>query len=385
MNVVTVNGEATTTYSEVKTSPINVYPTMDLTDTKISFEKKWKLDNPSQSRLITNTTIQINLQRKNDAGTYVNYFDNPLTLSGTGTELPDEDNVITWPGTHQIDIAPGILVSEARGNAHGFNKEGCTAKLLTVENSDQRYYLVEKGHDYRFDEKVGNASFELQEVVYHPMVVDGTLKSVEFTYDGSGNITGIKNLGDVAKLTTLIATNVVKLDVLEVSKKYLGNMATAQETAFDLHLYSEDGTTHAVYTDNYIESLNEGGTTVVKQSDGVYRFTITPTILGTPDTATIVLPAGVKYRVSEVKENKDYATYITKWGTSAEAITTEGNITNLQLLGEVNAIYFLNENNIISPTGVKDDMGPFAVLALAGFGAMFFLACDFEKKRLFED
>lgn len=385
VNVVTVNGEATTTYSEVKTSPINVYPTMELTETKVSFQKKWKLDNPNQSRLITNTTIKINLQRKNDAGTYVNYFDNPLTLSGTGNEHPDEDNVITWPGTHQIDIAPGILVSEANGIAHGFNKEGCTAKLLTVEGTNQKYYLVEKGHDYRFDEKVGNASFELQEVVYHPMIVDGTLKSVEFTYDGSGNITGIKSLGDVEKLTTLTATNVVKLDLLEVSKKYLGNMATAQETAFDLYLFAEDGTTPAVYTGNYIESLNEGGTTVVKQSDGAYRFTITPTTLGTPATKQIVLPAGVKYKVSEVKANKDYATYKTKWGIAEGAVVNEGNITGLQVLGTVNTIFFLNENNIISPTGVKDDMGPFTVLALAGFGAMFFLACDFEKKRMFED
>ncbi|SEA73225.1 von Willebrand factor type A domain-containing protein [Oribacterium sp. KHPX15] len=385
VNVVTEDGHETITYSDVKTSPINVYPTMNLTDTKVSFQKKWKLDNPSQSRLFTHDTIQINLQRKNEAGEYANYFATPLSLDGTGAVTSEDGLEITWTNDREIDIAPGILVSEANGNVHGFNKEGSTAQLLTVEGTNQKYYLVEKGHDYRFDEKVGNASFELQEVVYHPMVVDGTLKSVELTYDGSGNITGIKSLGDVEELTTLIATNVVKLDLLEVSKKYLGNMATAQETAFDLYLFAEDGTTPAVYTENYIESLNEDGTTVVKQSDGAYRFTITPTTLGTPATATIVLPTGVKYKVSEVKENKDYATYKTKWGVAENAITNESSITSIQVLGTVNAIYFVNENNVIAPTGFNDDMRPFMALALAGFGAMFFLACDFEKKRMFED
>ena len=82
---------------------------------------------------------------------------------------------------------------------------------------------------------------------------------------------------------------------------------------------------------------------------------------------------------------EDGATYKTKWGTAENAITNEGNITSLQVLGTVNAIYFINENNIIAPTGFTDDMRPFMALALAGFGAMFFLACDFEKKRMFED
>ncbi|WP_031551093.1 DUF7604 domain-containing protein [Oribacterium sp. FC2011] len=372
VDVVTQDGSSSTTYSDPQTVTIDPPEPMILASTKLDIAKLWKLNHKDQISLIKDNSIVLALQKDG-----VDYRTG-ITLDNSNASISADELEITWTNDTEINVSPGILVSKAKGDEYGFSS------MPGVELISG-YYMIETGHDYKFTERSGNICFELEDITYHPMLVDGVMKNVIFSHDEGGHITGIESLEDVEELTTLTAHNVIKVDSLEVSKTYTGNMATAQETAFDLYLYNEDGTTPAVYTENYIETLNAGGTTVVKQSDGAYRFTITPTTLGTPATATIVLPSGVKYKVSEVKANKDYATYKTKWGVAENAITNESSITSIQVLGTVNAIYFVNENNVIAPTGFNDDMRPFMALALAGFGAMFFLACDFEKKRLFED
>lgn len=392
VNVEIVDGHETTTTSGVKTSSINVYPTMKLTDTKLSYVKEWKLDNPSQSDLFTHDVIKINLQRKNSKGEYVNYFAEPFELGGEGTNIvtSSDGKLITWSKEgSSIDIAPGILVSEAIGNTHEFNKEGSTAKLVPLEGTNSKYYIVETGHDYRFDEKVGNESFELEEIIYHPMVVDGTLKNVVLSYDDSGEVTSIKSIDDGAEFKTLTATNVVKLDKLKVYKTYTGNMAVAQKTTFNLKLYTDEaGTTAASYND--IELLNPGdeqnhGAKLTKVSDGVYEFTITPGSINDEAYVEITLPAKAIYKVEEVKDGKAYADYKTKWGTASGAETNENSLTTAKKLSEVHSIYFVNEKKIDTPTGYRDNAYPFVALALAGLASMVFLAYDFQKRRLFED
>ncbi|WP_031551119.1 vWA domain-containing protein [Oribacterium sp. FC2011] len=366
---------STTTY----TSSVSTFPTMSLVDTKVSAEKVWKLTNKDQKNLLTGDNNNIVLSLKKKVGTEYQDYKTELVLNDTNKEVSEDEKTITWKNDISLDIAPGILVSEAKGNEHGFNL------LLNDTERDIKlvsgYYIIEKGHDYKFVETKGNAHFELVEKVYHPMIVDGVLKDVEFEYDETGKvIKSIKNLANI-ELTTLVATNEIKTDELVVSKKFTGNMAAAHAATFELHLYDETGTTHKKYAERFIEDLEHEGVTLTNKSDGVYEFTITPAAIETETPVTITLPADAVYKIVEVDDGKGYTA---KWGTDATNLT-QGLETGTYKLSEYHSIYFVNEKKIDPPTGFSDNVSPFVVLALAGLAAMVFLAYDFQKRRLFED
>ena len=86
-------------------------------------------------------------------------------------------------------------------------------------------------------------------------------------------------------------------------------------------------------------------------------------------------------------ENAGYTTYCGK-SADKKLMTQTRTTEKFKLSGSadsVNTIYFINEKKIDTPTGFRDNVNPFVVLALAGLAAMVFLAYDFQKRRLFED
>ena len=357
--------------SGLKYAAIKKDPHMTLAATQINVEKIWKLDDPSQEAFLHDKYITLTLQRDG-----VDYKTD-IRLDDTGASRSADGKEITWTNGSAINISPGILVSKTRGDGYGFP----ASKLL----SDESYYMLETGYDYKFTERAGNISFVLEDRTYHPMLVDGVLKDVAFTHDAQGNITGIENISEMKELT---ATNVIQLDELKVSKKYTGDMAKAQTTTFDLYMYTDNtGSQVATFAPRYIETINHS-VAVTKQADGAYRFNINPTKVGTAAEVTIVVPKGISYKVVEVKTGTGYEDYDTKCGTTEEDVT-EGNVTDVLKLGtgdgEVKTVYFINNKNLIPPTGVHTDVNPFTLMGLAGLAALIFLAYDFMKKRIFEE
>ena len=373
---------------------LKVKDKMVLTNTKLGIAKLWKMDNyDAQHTFIEEQGITLKLLDENNNAVQYKGENGltPLITVNSSTSKRKEQNVLWTSGT-ELSIAPGILMSVKYNTDGSINDDRgfSAANKTTVTYGDKTYYQLEAGHTYHFDEKSNNHKFILEDVTYHPMIVDGTLKNIKF--DKAGNFV------EMVDMESFVAENILKFDDLTVKKQYQGNMAVLQDTKFALNLYNADGTAYVKTQTNgrddivELNTVKDGGNTIEKVAleNGVYTFTISaPTELAKDAEIVITLPADVYYDVTELNpaENAGYTTY---WGTSAskDEMTQTRTTGRYKLSGtndSVNTIYFINEKKIDTPTGFRDNVNPFVVLALAGLAAMVFLAYDFQKRRLFED
>ena len=402
---------------------------MEITGTGIKIEKLWKIDKDdfdNQKILIEDEdSIILGLYKEHNENDPVKFVENGEETSEIVVEprvetdkvsvydgeklLGTEDQEgLRWTNGRTINIAPGILLSVTAANKKRFeDSEGHHPGIVTFTNKNnvtESYYVLENGHSYNFLEKSHSDSFDLDERDYHPMLIDGQLWEVEFNddvvYGDDGKIVSgtIKNKVSMGSPETITAVNELSYEDLKVTKLFIGNMATVGSTiTFKVHLFDKDGNAkdHDYYdyilkknsSINLKKAKNEAG----EYERNVYEFSITPTELYDVNSensfVTLKLPANAQYTIEETTKG-----YTAKWGTKFEnnKVTdlSSGAITDkfkLKGTGAVNTIYFVNEKKNITPTGIADNAYPFVALALAGFAAMFFLACDFEKKRLFED
>lgn len=100
-------------------------------------------------------------------------------------------------GTRWVEdfsIATGHMLSEARMNELGLDKTA----YPTAQYGDVTYYILEPGHDYTIKEPDQGMGYEFDFVapVYHPMLVDGVLKSVNMI--ASGEAISIDKIEDIA-------------------------------------------------------------------------------------------------------------------------------------------------------------------------------------------
>ena len=377
---------------------------MSLASSRVGIEKVWRFYDINQKNSLP-ASVTLDLMKKEVGESDYKEYINDITISKPNpmdepTKPEGKDYYeVSWPGSSKY-IAPGILVKHKDGgDNHGFDELWEQGEIHRIGD----YYMLETGHDYEFfEQQDSNSGFSLiEDVIYHPMVVDGVLKKVEFERE-NGEIVDVTNITEIGEdLTKLTAINVMENDELTVSKMYTGNMAEPHTTAFELYLYkvNDDGTTTpASYDETYIKGLStedhdNANLDISKQSDGGFKFTIdmkdntdmSDMNLNAYDDVTIVLPAGVTYEVKELDPGSGYVTYSATTKDNIIADANKKSSSGQKKLGEVHTIYFANKKDEITPTGYADNVYPFAVLALAGFAAMFFLACDFEKKRLFED
>ena len=377
---------------------------MSLASSRVGIEKVWRFYDINQKNSLP-ASVTLDLMKKEVGESDYKEYINDITISKPNpmdepTKPEGKDYYeVSWPGSSKY-IAPGILVKhKTDGDNHGFDELWEQGEIHRIGD----YYMLETGHDYEFfEQQDSNSGFSLiEDVIYHPMVVDGVLKKVEFERE-NGEIVDVTNITEIGEdLTKLTAINVMENDELTVSKMYTGNMAEPHTTAFELYLYkvNDDGTTTpASYDETYIKGLStedhdNANLDISKQSDGGFKFTIdmkdntdmSDMNLNAYDDVTIVLPAGVTYEVKELDPGSGYVTYSATTKDNIIADANKKSSSGQKKLSEVHTIYFANKKDEITPTGYADNVYPFAVLALAGFAAMFFLACDFEKKRLFED
>ena len=212
------NGQEVSEYTEH--DPITVDPPgpMPLTDTMSQVEKQWNVDrNPAvlTELLYGNKdedtgkwipfSIRFGIYQGNSNDEYKSVTLGWQPEWDTETDdyewidAPDEPNVTYGGKRHKVgtrwaqefSIATGLMLSEGQMEEHGLNKDSYTS----FEYDDVAYYILEPGHDYRLVESPKMSyEFDYSAPIYHPMLVDGVLRSVTFEKDGNGKYVGIEEM-----------------------------------------------------------------------------------------------------------------------------------------------------------------------------------------------
>ena len=263
-SVRTVDGEPT----EVKTDSAPIKDPngkMILDGTKIQMEKNWNddLDESQLLELLTNylnenktdTTYTVTLRLWQDkdsidkkeeihTGEYKDGFVyKPEVKISNGKVVSS-----TWPAI-SVAIAPGVMVKSTEEKEKIYD-----SSYPRVKYGSDTYIILETGHSYEITEDDIDLHFELDTDVYHPMVVNGTLKTVKFGDDGEGNRIITEMSQDGTALTTLTATNNLKggLDIQKfvTTKDDASDIVTSDETFFTFKIKLQKSKTDAtpVYT-----------------------------------------------------------------------------------------------------------------------------------------
>ncbi len=231
-----VNGEETVIFDGPKTTEKDPPPPMPLIDRKVKVQKVWNdsLDPVQLNELVNKNEesyqVELVLQRADE-----DYIDDIVIKP----VKDDEENVLrTWPEKddegHDVEhyISAGLMVSEAEAKDSGLydsiNKNPSKFKQVIYNNT--KYFILEPGYNYQFAENSLDSHFELENRVYHPMVVDGTLMDVTF----SGNtISTMVSMEGVAN--TLTASNTLKAGI-NINKE-LVDIADTQRAYLDTDEY----------------------------------------------------------------------------------------------------------------------------------------------------
>ena len=233
----TVNGELSgdpTThgpYSEELPLP----KPMELTATETSLEKAWSIDrspstlaamlydeegNPTELHI--DYDIKVNGEEEpyttlrlgwDDAeGKYMwdtNSIRN-VTLTGTNGSSVTVPVGTRW--TKDFAIATGLMLSEERMDALHMDKNAYDC----YSYGSTKYYILETGNDYTIEERIPEDAsrtayeFDIEAPVYHPMLVDGRLKSVTFNRNDSNEIISIKEISKEDWMLSLKIENVLR-------------------------------------------------------------------------------------------------------------------------------------------------------------------------------
>ena len=136
--------------------------------------------------------------------------------------------------TDDLAIAPGTMVSIQTAIDMGIDVTLPEHQKNIVSYSGAQYYIIEIGHYYYVTEDQIDWHFELETVIYHPMMVNGRLKNVTFITDAAGNVTGIEDIEDMTQVT---ATN-SKTAELDITKKVVDNTHIMTQEQMDAETFT---------------------------------------------------------------------------------------------------------------------------------------------------
>ncbi len=162
------------------------------------------------------------------------------------------ENKYIWE--KNVAVAPGMMLNVEEAAALGYDTTvQANIKKFTNDQGDTlEYYVIESGHYFYVTEEGGDLHFYLDEPIYHPMIVDGTLYNVFF---GSG-----QEVERMDPMYAVEATNYLKggLNITKVILDFENNEVknVEDEFAFKITIWNdEDGTVKPVYTyDDQFES-----------------------------------------------------------------------------------------------------------------------------------
>ena len=221
-NTEEAGGTTTTTYTEGDPIALPTPDPMGLTSSLSEIQKKWNVElqktqlisylfdtytGESKEKSIDFTVKQDGVNYKtvtlgwdSERGEYT-WADTTETINYYGR---DYEIGSLW--AEDFAIANGIMLSAARMTALGLD----TSKYPSGTYGGTTYYIIESGHDYDIEEpNIGSYSFDFETETYHPMLVDGVLKSVNFTTSGSSATITYMTPED-GKLTSLRAYNTLR-------------------------------------------------------------------------------------------------------------------------------------------------------------------------------
>ena len=171
-------------------------------------------------------------------------------------------------------VAPGTMVNLAEAEELGFDITD-TSKIRTFTNdegTELQYYVIENGHYYYVTEEGSDLHFELETVLYHPMIVDGTLYNVAFgegqTVEkmdpmygvvATNTLKGGLNISKVVS-TTQIAVNDGEITNVTEPVDADGVKTVTDEFTYEIQIWKEDeeGNKSAVYT--FDDQIKDGKT-----------------------------------------------------------------------------------------------------------------------------
>ena len=259
-----------------------------------------------------------------DAGDH-DYLDKDLGWNGTEYQ---------W--TDSLEVAPGTMILLATAEEMGIDP----SKHTQVTYGSKTYVVLESGHYYTVTEDNIDRHFELNTIVYHPMLVDGVLSNVTFKDDGT--------VDKIEPMSTVVATNTLK-GGLNVQKKVFdgeGNDMTEVITSNDtftvkIEMKNADGTPYEAYDYRiyYGQNNPDGEWDEASQSYGR-----TGHIYGEPDNGGVIevplyigdvirvvnVPNGVTYTVTETAyDDSVYTlganyTFPLETGGETRTFTTDG-------------------------------------------------------------
>ena len=251
---------------------------MILDGTGLEMEKAWNDDlDPTQLLELltdhlnadkTDTTYQVVLRLWQDKGTSsekeiaTSEYPSPygFIYKPTVTIVNDEVTAATWP-TVDVAIAPGVLVTITEENKDIYSD---TTRYPRVTHGGTTYAMLETGHTYVITEDNTDLHFELNTDVYHPMVVDGKLKTVKFSSDGT-SITEMS--ADNTELSTLTATNDLKggLQVHKyvTTKDDKSDTVTTDTSVFTFKIKLQKSATDATPVYTTPDQFNADGSTIL--------------------------------------------------------------------------------------------------------------------------
>ena len=262
-------------------------------------------------------------------------------------------------------VAPGTMVNLAEAKELGFDITD-TSKIKTFTNESGttlEYYVIESGHYYYVTEEGSDLHFELETVLYHPMIVDGTLYNVFFgegqtvekmdpmyAVQATNTLKGGLNISKVVSTTQIaVEDGVIKNVTMPADAD--GIKTTTDEFTYEIKLWKEDdqGNKTPVYT--YDDQIKNGATisgsigyrvlsepsldtngaikygstkrgAVLAESspnaslaNGIYATitntdtTITLTMPANGEIRLVNLPSGTKYTVKEIVDTAGSYTY----------------------------------------------------------------------------
>lgn len=281
-------GETTWTYSKKQEDPVEKPKPIPLEGSKLFLQKAWNasLKQSEVDELLWKDGVVGGTSNEYWLKLYVWKADTPEELNqaiAAGTD-PYIEKVLGWDGDEydwlkEAAVAPGMMVNLEEAKKLGFDTtdQSKLKEFVNDEGVTLTYYVIEKGHYYYVTEAGKDLHFELDTDLYHPMIVDGTLKNVFF---GDG-----KEVKEMVSMTNVVATNTLKgglnIDKVVSTTKVIvkdGELdgvtepeeECEDEFAYIIKLWKEDdtGAISPVYT--FDDQFENDGKTAISGSIG-YR------------------------------------------------------------------------------------------------------------------
>ncbi|MBR2702536.1 MAG: Cna B-type domain-containing protein, partial [Erysipelotrichaceae bacterium] len=231
------------------------------------------------------------------------------TLGWDATRGEEGTGAYVWE--KKLDVAPGTMLTIAKAQEMGIDTTAPEHAKNIVSYGDKQYYILESGHYYYVTEDNIDRHFELNTIVYHPMLVDGVLSNVTFKDDGT--------VEKIERMSTVNATNTLKGGINVLKRAFDGDAEIlASDDIFTVKITMEDAEGNPYedwdYRIYYGENNPLGKWNEESQSYGRSGHNYGTDVPGNGGVITAELyigdvirivnvPAGVTYVVEETKVN----------------------------------------------------------------------------------